>query len=505
VLREAGQANRFLQYRSPCPGPAPGNLIDARSLCQRKAMGNHQHINHQLGPMTCPVTLDDVDLFGPGAQEHWYEAYEILHRDAPVLRIEGGGLTPNTDAFVLTKHGDVSRVIKDPERYITVGQARVSSMAGQGLSAEAAYQSNRNLMQASMVSLRPTQELYIKHRKELTDPWVGPGALRHRDMIAQHANDLLDEWIDGDGNSDGNGNGNGKVEFISRFARPLPQRVMASVLGFPQADIPLLAEWGDAIVTPFVHGTGLKHELTAEQTARMLHRLKGFQDYIYEHVKAKRADPQDDMVSYLCGVHYQALDRPLTDLEIAGIVHAMIIGGLETTQYALEEQAQLLCEHPAVFNLLRTDRSKLRGFTEEALRMRSPTHGLSTRMTSQDEVFSGVSVPAGSLLHLRFAAANVDPEEFHCPFDLDIEREGITRHVAFSAGPRVCPGANLSRIEQQTAWGVLLDRLESIEYDDGNDFRHQPGIMLGTLRLQLRFRKAAQPLHLGTGRNTTAV
>jgi cytochrome P450 len=308
-------------------------------------------------------------------------------------------------------------------------------------------------------------------------------------MITHHANDLLDEWID-----------DGEVEFVSRFARPLPQRVMASILGFPLDDIPLLAEWGDAVVMPFVHGDGLHHTLQPEQTEEMLSRLDGFQDYIYEHVRAKRQDPQDDMVSFLCDVHYEALDRGLTDLEIAGIVHAMIIGGLETTQYALEEQAQILCEHPGTFESLRTDRGNLRNFVEEAMRMRSPTHGLSTRMTSQDEVFQGVEVPAGSLLHIRFAAANVDEEEFECPFDLDLDREAITRHVTFSAGPRVCPGANLSRVEQQVGWGVLLDRLESIDYGADNDWLHQPGIMLGTLKLNLRFRAAGTPLDLATGR-----
>jgi cytochrome P450 len=208
------------------------------------------------------------------------------------------------------------------------------------------------------------------------------------------------------------------------------------------------------------------------------------------------------MVSFLCDVHYDALDRKLTDLEIAGIVHAMILGGLETTQYALEEQAQLLCERPGMFEQLRHDRSKVRAFTEEGMRMRSPTHGLSTRITSRDEEFQGVTVPAGSLLHLRFGAANVDADEFECPFDLDLEREGVTRHVAFSTGPRVCPGANLSRVEQQIAWGVLLDRIESIEYGEGNDWMHQPGIMLGTLRLHLRFTRSDPPMNLGTGRNT---
>ena len=439
--------------------------------------------------MACPVGLDSVDLFGHGAQEHWYEAYEILHRSAPVLRIAGGGPKPGTDAFVLTKHADVSRVVKDPLRFPSLGQTRVGSYAAQGMSADEAFATHHNLMQASMVSLRPTQDLYIRHRKELTDPWVGTGALRHREMITKHANDLLTEWID-----------NGTVEFISRFARPLPQRVVASVLGFPLGDIGLLAEWGDAVVTPFVHGSGLKHELTPEQTTEMLRRLDGFQDYIYEHVHAKRLDPQDDMVSFLCEVHYEALDRKLTDLEIAGIVHAMIIGGLETTQYALEEQAQLLCERPGMFEQLRHDRTKVRAFTEEALRLRSPTHGLSTRVTSQGEVFKGVEIPAGSLLHLRFGAANVDADEFGCPFDLDLDRAGVTRHVAFSTGSRVCPGANLSRFEQQIAWGVLLDRIESIDYGDGNDWLHQPGIMLGTLKLNLRFAKAQTPLSLGTGR-----
>lgn len=442
-----------------------------------------KHVNHELSPMTCPVTLDDVDLFGPGAQEHWYEAYEILHREAAVLRIEGGGLAPGTDAYVLSKHADVNLVVKDPERFPGLTPKRLGQLVAQGLTPEEAYATHHNLMQASMLSLRPTQHLYFQHRRELTDPWVGPGALRHRDMIARHASDLIDEWITADGVL-------GEVEFISGFARPLPQRVMATILGFPLDDIPRLAAWGTAAVIPFVHGGGLRHDITPEQTEDMLARLDGFQEYIYDHVSEKRRDPHDDMVSFLCAVHYQALDRRLTDLEIAGIVHAMILGGLETTQYALAEQAQLLCEDPDVFATLCNDRSKVRGFTEEGLRMRSPTHGLSTRLTSQDEVFHGVEVPAGSLLHLRFGAANVDGEEFACPFDLDIDREGVTRHLAFSAGPRVCPGATLSRVEQQTAWGVLLERIESIAYGADNDWLHQPGIMLATLQLHLQFRAA---------------
>ncbi len=37
-----------------------------------------RHINHELSRLACPVDLDAVDLFGERAQEHWYEAYDIL-------------------------------------------------------------------------------------------------------------------------------------------------------------------------------------------------------------------------------------------------------------------------------------------------------------------------------------------------------------------------------------------------------------------------------------------
>ena len=197
------------------------------------------------------------------------------------------------------------------------------------------------------------------------------------------------------------------------------------------------------------------------------------------------------MISFLTQVHYTALDRLLSDEEINGIVYAMVIGGLETTQYALAEQAQLVCETAGLFGTLRNDRATIRPFIEEGMRLRSPTQGLSTRITSRDEVFQGVAVPAGSTLHLRWGAANIDPEEFVEPLELKLDRKAVTRHLAFSAGPRVCPGAGLSRLEQTIAWNRLCDRFAGMAYAPGNTFLHQPGIMLGTLELHLSLTETA--------------
>ncbi len=434
--------------------------------------------------MRCPVTLDDVDLFGPGAQEHWYEAYPILHEQAPVLVLEGEGLNGG-DAFVLTRYEDIERVVKDTVRYTTVMTINVEQMQAMHDRGETPPMdaSRFNLALESIRTLRPTVELWRAHRQELTDPWVGPGAKRHTAMINDAIDDLINHWINRD-----DGDGMGTVEFIDEFARPLPQKVMAKVLGFPDQDIPQLAAWGSAQVMQFVYGSGHMNQMTEAQAAEQASRLEGFADYLADAVARKRANPEDDMISALTQIHYQALNRRLTDDEVYGIIYLMILGGLETTQYALEEQAQLLCDDPALFATLKSSPDKIRAFTEEAMRLRAPTQGLSTRVTTQDEVFQGVKVPAGSVLHIRFGAGNVDPAQYECPYQLNLDRKALGNHLSFSQGPRTCPGAGISRIEQQLAWEQLFQRLDALEYAEGNTFAHQPGIMLGTLALKLRFR-----------------
>jgi len=437
-----------------------------------------KHPNHFSGPMRCPMGLDDVDLFSPGAQEHWYDAYPILHEEAPVRRVEGEGYGPDGDGFILSKYEDIALVVRDPVRFPPTLFLALDGMKEDDK--PLAEQEFVNTMMVSMDSLRPNNELWRTHRQELTDPWVGPGASRHEAMITDAAKGLIDGFADRAAAGE-------SIDFVREFARPLPQIVMANILGFPHEDIPKLAEWGNAQVAAFVYGKGHRNEMTKAQTETQFKALNEFQEYTAAAIQDRRREPKDDMISFLCETTYSALERKLTDIEINGIVYAMMIGGLETTQYAIAEQAQLLCEHPDTWVQLQGDRSKLRGFTEEAMRMRSPTQGLSTRITSQDEVFQGVKVPKGSLLHLRWAAANVDPEEWECPFDLNIERKAVTRHLVFSQGPRVCPGAQLSRLEQVIAWDALLERFGTMSYAADNNFEHQPGIMLGTLALNLHF------------------
>ena len=439
----------------------------------------------------CPMTLEEVDLFEPGAQKYWYESYEILHAESPVHRIPGEGTTKDTDGFVLTKYEDIAFVVKDIIRFPPpvvkdLDEASRSGVAGFTKDKEEKEEemvsrhdpSFLNAMQISIQSLRPNEELWKAHKRQLTDPWVGPGASRHQEMITNATNCLIDNWIDKE-----------KVEFVSEFAMPLPQIVMANVIGFPIEDIPLHKKWGDAMVMPFVYGQGHRNLMTTEQTKEQRGLLTEFTDYVVDKVAEKRKKPQEDMISFLTEVIYEPFDRKLTDHEIVGVAYAMIIGGLETTQYAIAHQMRILIEDPDLYDILGNNRNKINSFIEESLRVRAPTQGLSTRMTTQDEVFQGVKVPTGSILHLRYGAANVDPDEFECPHEINLERKALTRHLTFSQGHRTCPGNGISRLEQNIAWNCLIDRVEKFEFSPETKIEYQPGIMLGTLELILSFNK----------------
>jgi len=64
----------------------------------------------------------------------------------------------------------------------------------------------------------------------------------------------------------------------------------------------------------------------------------------------------------------------------------------------------------------------------------------------------------------------------------DLERPKPGRHLAFGLGEHVCPGATLSRYEQNWAWEILLDRMNHIRPAPGkNGYEHVPGIWLRAL------------------------
>ncbi len=425
----------------------------------------------------CPVHLDEVDLFVDGAQEHWFAAYEILHREAPVHKIPGEGQTPGSDAFIISKYEDIAAIVKDPETFPSRYEQGAANLERE-IIAEHGFADSVNARE----TLRPDIEQHKQHRHQLTDPWVGTGAGRHEAMVTAACHELIDKWVD-----------RGEVEFVKEFAAPLPAISITSILGFPLEDLPRLRKWEEAQVRRFVYGKTHKNIMSDAEERENARTLAEFHGYIHEQITEKRRNPADDMVTFLTQVRYgdeqqPEAQRPLTDGEIVAVAYGMNIGGNETTQYALTAEAQLLAENPEVVEELRADRGKVKVFVEEAMRLYSPTQGLSTRRVTQDVEIRGVEIPQGSLLHLRYGAGNRDEEEFQGAAAIDLDRRKPARHLTFSQGPRTCPGAGLSRLEQNIAVQAMLDRFDDLRLAPGkNDLKRQPGIMLGLWNLHLTF------------------
>ncbi len=404
-----------------------------------------------------------VDLFDPATQQDWYPAYDDLREEAPVYRV------PGTSTYVLTRYEDVAWVSKRTDLFAN-GPASSGALM-QDEEALRIYRERGRLRRAPLSTDPPVHRRY----RSLVDPFFSAkGADAQRPFITKVVNELIDSWIDAPG---------GAIEFVERFALPLPVIIITSMLGFDLADMPQLKTWSEAWVMPFA-GT-----LSPEQQRYVAEQGVAFQGYILGVIAQKRRSPDDSVISHLAHVGFDdgnGTSRPLTDDEIMFTIDHLYIGGNETTTFALTSGLWLMLREPQIQDRLRADPLLIPNFVEEVLRLESPTQGL-YRHNLSDVERHGVTIPAGSTVHLRFAAGNRDGRMFAEPSTLDVNRTNSARHLAFGQGEHHCPGAGLSRLEQTIAFEVLLDRLGEFRLLPQNDFAHKPGFVL----------RALEQLHVG--------
>ena len=154
---------------------------------------------------------------------------------------------------------------------------------------------------------------------------------------------------------------------------------------------------------------------------------------------------------------------------------------------AITSAIWLLIENPEQMQRVRADRSLVKAFAEESLRMLAPVQGLFRKATRDVEI-RGVTIPAGSILHVRYGAANRDDEAFENPDDFDVTRAHVMRHLSFGQGPHACVGAPLARQEMVTAVERLLARLDDIHLDPGKEPERNEGLLFYSFKtLPVRF------------------
>ncbi len=259
-------------------------------------------------------------------------------------------------------------------------------------------------------------------------------------------------------------------DVIADLAHPLPATVILEMLGIPAVDRERFKAWSSDIAQ-LIGGLS-----TVDAAARSKRSLEEMRAYFAPLFAARRAKPEDDLISALLA----ATDRHdmLSDDELLANCVMLMFGGHETTTNLIGNGALALLQHPAERARLLADPSLAGSAVDELLRYDAPVHTMRRTAIEPLEI-RGVTVPAGSLLVLLLGAANRDPEAFPDPDRLDLGRK--PRHLSFGYGAHFCIGAALARLEAEIALTSLFQRFPQLRVTDGAELRWHPSLALRSL------------------------
>ena len=187
----------------------------------------------------------------------------------------------------------------------------------------------------------------------------------------------------------------------------------------------------------------------------------------------------EDLIGLFANTEYEG--RPTTLVEQLAYCTQFLVAGNETTTATLAEGMRQLCLHPAEARKIRHDRSLSPNLVDESQRLASPTTNM-WRLTTSDYELGGVTIPARSMVLLKYFSSNHDESMFEDPLKFDVTRANVKRHIAFGFGAHVCIGQHLSRLEMIVAWEELFARLDNFQLATGDDeLEYMPNILLRAL------------------------
>lgn len=404
----------------------------------------------------CPA---DFNFFDEQVLNCPYEFYETLQEQAPVYQL------PDTNIFMVTRHADIKKLLKDTETYSNNFNHLLKG-PDPAPEVTAIYDKGWEAVD-TMISADPPR--HKTYRTLVNKVFTAKRVNAMEDYMKKIVHELIDNFIE-----------KGECDFVREFTTPLPVYVIADQLGVPREDLVDFKRWSDSFARR------LSQMATPEEQIEDAENILAHQLYFADVIAKRRANPRDDMISDLVVTEIEDTDtgevRPLNMEELQSIIQQLLVAGNETTTSAITGGLVSLIQNPEQMKLLRDAPRKITNAVEEMLRMESPSAGL-WRVVKKDSVIQGVEVPEGSLLMLRYHAANRDPEVFDWPNNIEVERENADDHIAFGQGIHFCPGAMLARKEMNVAFTALLSRLDNIAIDEGkSDLTYWPNIVLRGLK-----------------------
>jgi len=345
-----------------------------------------------------------------------YDYWRRCRAEQPV-----GPFAPGSDLWLVCRHRDVERVLRDAERF----SSRV----------------NADTMGPVMgtVILAMDGEEHRRHRNLVAHAFR-PSALARWEstLVTPTVHRLLDALA-----------GRTRADLVAEITSRFPVQVIAGVLGVPAEDHARFHAWA------------LDMNKGPEDYAASIAASQAMRDYLTPIVEDRKARPRDDLVSDIVSAEVDG--ERLDDDHVYGFLRLLLPAGAETTFSAMGSCLFALLAQPGALERVRDDPSLLDAAIDETLRWETSVT-MVNRETTGPVTIDGVEVPAGVSLVCATGSANRDEARYEDPERWDVDRQGPS-HIAFGTGRHQCLGMHLARMELRIGLDAVVQRLVGLRLD----------------------------------------
>jgi cytochrome P450 len=240
--------------------------------------------------------------------------------------------------------------------------------------------------------------------------------------------------------------GKGRFCATGELATHLPVTIVSNAVGLPEEGRERMMEWSIGLfncIGPM-----------NERARNAMPVLSEMMHYARTHAVPGKLKPG----SWAEAIHHAAAAGEVSSEAVPVIMIDYMGPSLDTTIFGISSGVWLFANHPDQWDLVRNDPSLIPAAINEILRLEAPIQGFS-RYVARDYDLDGVSLQEGSRAIAFYGAANRDPRQFLVPDRFDVRRDNAARHMAFGAGPHVCLGMNLAKLEMQALFTALARKV----------------------------------------------
>jgi len=243
-------------------------------------------------------------------------------------------------------------------------------------------------------------------------------------------------------------------DLIADYAEPLPVKIIADLLGFPESEEHLLRPWSQSIVKMYEVNPSEQYQVEAKKAAGE------FAEYVRNLAEHRKTNPGQDLITDLAMVEENG--EKLNSHELVATCVLLLNAGHEASVNAFGNGMVAALERPDQAELLRKNSRVITDTAlEEFMRFDAPLH-LFERTATTDTELGGVKIEKGQKIAALIGSANRDSSVFERADEMDLTRDP-NPHIGFGAGIHFCLGAPLARLEMSVSLPALWEKYPNMQ------------------------------------------